>query len=104
MLRLKTLVLSAVYLSGAVLAACQKTPSVAEVTEACRRGNATVTAVEIGDAYVSTAPEKAAGVPPNVTIYPVKVTYQLPSLPGSDPKQTVARNVYENVYEELVCE
>ncbi|MGY6216604.1 hypothetical protein ACW73L_15715 [Methylolobus aquaticus] len=43
--------LLAVYLSGAVLAACQKTPSVAEVTEACRRGNATVTAVEIGDAY-----------------------------------------------------
>ncbi|MGY6214389.1 hypothetical protein ACW73L_04425, partial [Methylolobus aquaticus] len=54
--------------------------------------------------YVSTAPEKAAGVPPNVTIYPVKVTYQLPSLPGSDPQQTVARNVYENVYEELVCD
>jgi hypothetical protein len=94
----------AAYLSGAVLAACQKTPSVAEVTEACQRGNATVTSVEIGEAYVSTAPERGAGVPPNVTIYPVKVTYQLPSLPGSDPKQTVTRNVYENVYEELVCD
>lgn len=96
--------LMAAYLSGAVLAACQKTPSVAEVTEACKRGNATVTSVEIGEAYVSTAPERGAGVPPNVTIYPVKVTYQLPSLPGSDPKQTVTRNVYENVYEELVCD
>lgn len=87
-----------------MLASCQQRPSVAEVTAACQRGNATITAVEFGETYTSTEPEKVSGVPPNVPIYPVKVTYQLPAVAGAEPQETVDRNVYENVFEELVCD
>jgi len=98
------IVIVAVYLAGWALAACQQTPSVAEVSEACRRGNATVTSVEFGAPFTSSEPEKASGVPPNGTIYPDKGSYRFPTLPGSDPHQSVDRNVYTNLFGELVCD
>ena len=91
-------------LLGFVLAACQQTPSISEVTEACKRGNAAVTSIEFGKAYTSAEPEKISGVPPNVMIYPVKVTYEWPALSGRDSRQTVDRNVYTNLFGELVCD
>jgi hypothetical protein len=86
------------------LAACRQTPSVAEVSAACEPGNATVTSIEFWAPFTSTGPEKAFNVPSNVTIYPVKVSYRFPNLPGSDPHQSVDRNVYTNLFGELVCD
>lgn len=92
------------FLMGLLLAACQQVPSVSEVQEACQRANATILSVEFGKAFTSTEPERTSGLPPNVTIYPVTVTYQLPSISGSDSRQSVGRYVYRNFADELVCD
>lgn len=89
---------------GFILASCQQKPSVSEAQEACQRPNATITSVQFGEAFRSTEPEKVSGVPPNVTIYPVTVTYTLPSIAGADSQQSVARNLYRNFADEFVCD
>ena len=91
-------------LLGLPLAACQQTPSVAEATEACQRSNVSLTSIEFGQTFTSTQPEKATGIPQNVPIYPVKVTYRLPAVGGVEREEMVSRNLYENVYGELVCD
>lgn len=89
---------------GLLATSCQQTPSVAEVTAACKRGSAEIATVEFGEAFTSTEPERVSGVPPHVTVYPVKVTYRFPPRPGLDPQSTVSRNVYINTFGELVCD
>ncbi len=87
---------------GLLLGSCRQTPSESEVAAACRRGNAEITSIEFGEAYVSTDPERDAGVPPHVIIHPVKVTYRFPAFP--ERNSAVERNVYTNLFGELVCD
>lgn len=93
-----------VLLLGFVLASCQQKPSISDAREACQRPNASIASVEFGDAYTSTEPEKTSGVPPNVTIYTVTMTYKLPSVSGADSYQSVSRNLYRNFAGEFVCD